>query len=348
MVNEPHSGIPDASNSTTPKISVIIPTFNRRRQILSCIGALSRQEVDTSEIEVIVVDDGSTDGTSTAVTEAGQSLGLRVICVSQPNGGANRARNRGIELAGAPLLLIINDDTIATETLISQHLRAHRDHPDPRTAVLGRMQIAPDLPFSVFHTLHHEASFAPLAAHKNLHWSAFLTSNLSLKRGLLGNSHRFNEQLRWHEDIELGERLSHIGLRLIYNRDALAYHDHMLNEASFLTIADKEGAALAHWYGRRPQLLPCLQSLGFHSKRLRTREKRHIVADMAIMPISFPAICHLARLLSVPAPSLAQIIYRKLFQWRKRRAIDATLAEIEAQSRSTTSSSVNDPQAVLS
>lgn len=318
---------------SVPEVSVIIPTYNRRTQLLRCLSALSRQSAHAGSLEVVVVDDGSTDGTSAAAAEGARSLGLRSRCVSQANAGANAARNRGIELATAPLLLIINDDTIATEYLVAEHLRLHRAHPEETVAVLGRMVISPDLPFSHFHALHHEASFAPLAGQGQLHWSAFLTSNLSVKRSILGRGNRFNERLRWHEDIELGERLARQGLRLLYNPDALAYHDHLLTETSYLGIADKEGRALAQWYSARPDLLPDLVALGFHSSSLGARSLRHAIADLAITPVTFAVWRQVGRLLASWSPVLAQTVYRKLFQWRKRRAIEAELAGIAGGSQ---------------
>ena len=318
---------------TGPEISIIIPTYNRRPQLQRCLSALSRQSVGQEALEVIVVDDGGTDGTAAAVAEAAPSLGVPVRLVSQANAGANAARNRGIEIAAAPLLLIINDDTIATPSLVAEHLRMHRAHPKETVAVLGRMVISPDLPFSHFHALHHEASFAPLAGQHELHWSAFLTSNLSVKRRLLGPENRFNERLRWHEDIELGERLARQGLTLLYNADALAFHDHLLTEADYFRIADKDGRALAEWYGTRPDLLLELTALGLCSASLGTRGFRHAIADAAITHATFGAWTHFGRALADWSPSLARVVYRKLFQWRRRRAVEAGLAAISARTR---------------
>lgn len=294
--------------------------------VVRCLAALAQQTVAPERIEIVVVDDGSSDDTAAAVTAASRGMASAVHCVSQANAGANAARNRGIDLATAPLLLIINDDTIATPTLIGEHLDVHARHPADEVAVLGKMVIAPELPFSVFHALHHEASFAPLAGLQELDWKAFLTSNISVKRRFLDRIGRFDEGLRWHEDIELGERLAQHGLRLLYNPAALAHHLHMLDESGYLRIADREGRALAQWYARRPDLLPDLVALGFDAAPLGTRRLRHAAADLAITRLSYPLWCALARALAPLTPEGARIIYRKLFQWRKRQAINAELA----------------------
>jgi glycosyltransferase involved in cell wall biosynthesis len=89
---------------TEPRISVVIPAFNRERTIGRAIGSVLSQSYQPSEI--IVVDDGSTDGTAEVVSAHGGS----VRCVSQANAGASAARNRGVELATAPWVAFLDSD----------------------------------------------------------------------------------------------------------------------------------------------------------------------------------------------------------------------------------------------
>lgn len=85
-------------------ISVVIPTYNRARYIdraiRSAVAAISDGD------EIIVVDDGSTDDTSSIV----QSWGNRVRYVVVPNGGAGAARNHGARLATKPLVAFLDSD----------------------------------------------------------------------------------------------------------------------------------------------------------------------------------------------------------------------------------------------
>ncbi len=105
------------------------------------------------------------------------------------------------------------------------------------------MTIDPALPFSPFSALHHDASYDALAGRVEVGWDAFLTCNVSVDRRLLDEAGGFDPRLTWHEDIELGERLARRGMHLFYAPEALAYHHHLLDEAAYLRIAEREGAA---------------------------------------------------------------------------------------------------------
>jgi glycosyltransferase involved in cell wall biosynthesis len=106
-----------------PRISVIIPTYNRRELVSRAVQSVLAQTMQVDEI--IVVDDGSEDGTLDALREA---FGARVICVRQPNAGVAAARNRGLALAqGEYLCLLDSDDEWLPEktTKQAQFLDAH-------------------------------------------------------------------------------------------------------------------------------------------------------------------------------------------------------------------------------
>ena len=88
-----------------PEFSVIIPAYQAQEEITACLRALAQQTVSRSRYEVIVVDDGSTDGTAQAARDAGADLVL-----SLPHGGPAAARDAGIEAARSPLLLFTDAD----------------------------------------------------------------------------------------------------------------------------------------------------------------------------------------------------------------------------------------------
>lgn len=106
-------------------VSAIIPTYNRRELVVHAVGTVLAQTMPVAEI--IVVDDGSTDGTEAALREA---FGDRIVYVRQANAGVSAARNRGLALArGRYLALLDSDDEWLPEKTARQveWLEAHPD-----------------------------------------------------------------------------------------------------------------------------------------------------------------------------------------------------------------------------
>ncbi len=100
---------PDAPPADTiPEVSVVIPTRDRWHLLSRTLRSVLRQE--GVDLEVLVVDDGSVDGTALRIAELGDR---RVRCVSSPvSEGVVRARNRGIADAGAPWVAFLDDDDL--------------------------------------------------------------------------------------------------------------------------------------------------------------------------------------------------------------------------------------------
>ena len=308
-----------------PEISVVIPTYNRKDALERCLNALRKQILHNATFEVLVIDDGSAEDVQSLVKECADD---RITCIRQEQSGANAARNRGLAEARAPVILFLNDDTIAEPDLLARHLALHASYPEQEVAVLGRMTIHPDFAANPLSPLHHDASFAPLAGQEEVGWTAFFTCNLSVKAAFLARHGQFDERLRWHEDIELGQRLVPHGLRLLYAPEALGYHWHSLDEAQFLRIAEREGTALALWWKKAPDLAPVLGALGMVGPEALPPALRHRLGDAAFATFGDTAALRLAEQVSPVAPGLSRAIWRKVFQFRKRRAIREELSRV--------------------
>jgi glycosyltransferase involved in cell wall biosynthesis len=311
-----------------PLISVIFPTLNRRETVLVCLRALSRQTLGADSFEVIIVDDGSSDGTSEAVLEVAPEWQGRLLCLRHyPNRGINVARNRGIAAARGEILLIMNDDTITVPGFLAEHLRTHREHPAESVAVLGRMTIAPELPPSPVALLHHDATYAPLSGRTELDWTAFFGCNISVKRSFLMRHGIFDPALRWHDDIELAERLSHHGLRIIYRPEALGFHLHYLSVDEFLRNGERDGRGLVAWYRRRPESRETLLKFGLRTRSFPAFSLRYAIADALINKYTRGGWLRFASLIGRVSESTSRRIYSAVFQATKRSAISAALAQ---------------------
>jgi glycosyltransferase involved in cell wall biosynthesis len=109
-----------------PLVSVVIPTYNRRELLKETIQSVLDQSY--APIEIIVIDDGSTDGTEEAFAELANSG--RIQYVTQANGGVAAARNRGLQLARGEFICFLDaDDLLPVDKLAWQamYLAAHPD-----------------------------------------------------------------------------------------------------------------------------------------------------------------------------------------------------------------------------
>ncbi len=105
-------------------VSVIIPTFNRADRIGPTIVSVLNQ--DYPEIEIIVVDDGSTDSTELAIrniADKNRDSGKRIRYFRQKNQGACVARNRGMMLATGSYIMFLDSDDFVKQTLLSTQVR---------------------------------------------------------------------------------------------------------------------------------------------------------------------------------------------------------------------------------
>lgn len=102
----------ERNGSGRKRISVIIPVYNGVDTLQACLDALSNQITDVHEYEVIVVDDGSTDGTPELVRSWLASTNVEGRLIQQANAGPAVARNHGARDAEAPLLLFTDADCV--------------------------------------------------------------------------------------------------------------------------------------------------------------------------------------------------------------------------------------------
>lgn len=217
-------------------LSIVIPTRNRRERVLATLDALDGQRVDGANIEIVVVDNGSLDGTYDALKER---TGRRVLMgTTEPRKGATFARNRALALVRAPLVLLLADDMVPVgDGLIAGHLAAHREHPEPDYGVLGQISWAePISPFMHWlKTSGFESSFDGLAPGPVDPVAHLCSSHVSLKVEALRaaggfDAENFPDTL---EDAELGVRLRRRGFTLDYRPDLVTYHDHRVTPRQY-------------------------------------------------------------------------------------------------------------------
>ena len=109
----------------TPEVSVIIPAYNRCAMLLEAIASVLAQSAPA--FELIVIDDGSTDGTSENERLRRMSKTVRIERIDHR--GPAAARNRGVALARAPLIAFLDSDDLWSPTKLERQLAFMRDNP---------------------------------------------------------------------------------------------------------------------------------------------------------------------------------------------------------------------------
>ncbi len=215
---------------SSPPVAVLLCTHNRLGSLQECLRKLEGQT--WKDFSLVLVDDGSVDGTAEWLEEYSRRTRLRMEWMRQENRGVAAARNRGLERIESRLTVMLGDDIWPVEDWLERHVRRHMADGDERMAVLGRSRyVTPggkvtrferwmELEGVQFDYGRLERGEAPECFH-------FYTSNLSLKTSLLRA--QFDESFpgSYFEDIEMGYRLwKQGGLRVVYDGKAYAEHFH--------------------------------------------------------------------------------------------------------------------------
>src|SRR5436190_19538781 len=109
----------------SPTVSVIVPTYQRASALERTLAALSAVDYPEDSLEIVVVDDGSTDPTAATVARF-----PRAKFVRQPNSGVAAARNHGARMATGDVLFFVDDDIIVGADNVQRHLAVRKLYGD--------------------------------------------------------------------------------------------------------------------------------------------------------------------------------------------------------------------------
>ncbi|MGD1146383.1 MAG: glycosyltransferase [Thermoanaerobaculaceae bacterium] len=253
---------PEALSPAAPPqtVSLVIPTFNRWECLSKTLEALAVQTFRPDE--VIVVDDGSTDGTWERL-EAWRERNLDRLAVTaliQANRGQGPARNLGVDHAHGDLVVFIGDDTFPASDFVEKHLLQHRAA-DELCAVVGftdwdreGIRVTPFLEY--VNRNGEQFAYGRFSDGDDLSFNCFYTSNVSVPRVCLIGEPPFHDAFTSYgwEDVELGYRLTNRGLRIIFCETARTRHHHPMSLRSFLRRQWKVGNSIATLYRLHPEL----------------------------------------------------------------------------------------------
>ncbi len=224
--------IEQPSQGSSVYISVIIPTYNRRAILEQCLRALAQQQPGPYQgYEVVVVDDGSSDGTVEWLQTNPVGLPkLKLLC--QEHQGPAAARNLGFRQAQGSIVVFIDSDLVVVDHFLASHAQMLQQQ-----GVTGDPSSPHEAKVFTYGRVINTSNFQDPRSEpfKPTDFSAafFATGNVAIARHWLQLASEtpagpFDErfQLYGWEDLELGVRLKHLGLRLVKCPQAVGYHWH--------------------------------------------------------------------------------------------------------------------------
>lgn len=290
-----------------PSFSIVVSTYQRRAMVCETVQAIGTIGYE-GEIELIVIIDGSDDGTREALEALAVPFPYRVIW--QSNGGLSSARNAGAAAARHDIVLFLDDDMICDPGIVAAHARKHMAGAD---AVLGEIPLDGQSPpgFLTEGILTWAAESAEQARFTNI-TSPFQVfgGQMSVRRPLLEQLGGFDTEFTargeyGQEDADFGVRLLR-GHKVVHAPDAISYHRYIVTPAENMQRAFKSGRADVLFLRRHPSLMPQLKAYN----RAGRRAVRFILRPLSHVPL-------LARLCAPLAVALANVGLKT--RWRSSR-----------------------------
>lgn len=219
----------------TPEISVLVPTFGRPRALLGLLDRLAaqtgREGGAPPDFELLLIDDGTEPPALQGLDP--ERHGLRLRLLRQNNAGPAAARNLALAHCRAPLLLLLNDDAVPSDTLLADHAAAWARDPRPRL-LMGTFALLPERRADAFAALVESSNLLfpqPLLGPGVYKPEILCSGNASLPTASLRAVGGMDDSIRapGGEDTELGRRLGLCeGLALVYDPELKCGHDHLL------------------------------------------------------------------------------------------------------------------------
>jgi hypothetical protein len=306
-----------------PKTSVVITTKDRVR-LLRRVVAAAQQDPATSEI--VVVDDGSSDGTDAWLRERAEGDGPPLRALRREGVGPSDARQAGVEAACGELVLLLDDDVVPAPGLVSGHaaaLRADRARvtlgysplvlPD-RRGVGDAALVAYGRDYER-RRARWERGEAPIL-HNLWGGNVGLWREAALAVGL--SSPAFAGPGAFHEDRDFGLRAERAGLHGVFDVALRADHHHRRDVRAALADAERRGAGLVRLHRAHAELLgpwdSAAAAAGLPGPLAALVRRPRLAA--AVLPLCRAAIAAAGRMRAWPLQDAAFKLARRICEQR--------------------------------
>ena len=304
--------------------SVVIPTYNRKPILEKCLRAMEnqvlREDGSVEGYEIVLVDDGSTDGTVEWIQSQPGAF-PHVVLYEQDHEGAAIARNFGVRQAKGDTIVFIDSDLVVLEGFLQHHADALTnayEKGDDYVFTYGRV---------VDNCNFEEPTSEP---NKGTDYSRafFATGNVAIAKKWLLEAGLFDAQFtQWGwEDLELGVRLKNMGLSLVKCPEAVGYHWHpafSLEELPKLIDREMQSARMGVvFYKKHPTLnvRMMIQMTWLHKLLWGLLSLGGLLNEKTLAPV-------MRWLIDKGHPQLSQQVSRIFLNWYNVNAVHAAYRE---------------------
>jgi glycosyltransferase involved in cell wall biosynthesis len=249
-----------------PEVSVIVPTYNRRALLAESLASLQKQhDVD---VEILVVDDGSTDGTAAWVAALGDP---RIRVLAGAHAGIAAARNRGIAAARADVIAFHDSDDLALPGRLARPLAYLRAHPGVDLVVQnGEIDTAGERAPWVRPAVARALARRPLGVAEVFRWNLGQLQGMCVTRRALAAVGGFDPAFEVLEDLDLVLRVVVRFRAAFLDAPAFVYRRHAAgasaDRARLRAAAIRVGEKLV---AEHPEVLPLLGARAFRRRQAR-------------------------------------------------------------------------------
>lgn len=270
-------------------VSVIIPVYNDTNGLNSTVNSLIEQDIDPTEYEIIIADNGSNDGTKELALEIQSRYPERVKVVHEDKiQGSYAARTKGLRIALGDLYCFLDADVTVEHDFLSKVVALFHNGPVDYLGCNVKMRLVKNTLAAKYNYIR---GFGVRKAIEKDKYTP--TCCLIIRCGVMEKVGNFDHRVEGGGDFEFGERVHEAGFYMDYAEDIIVYHPTRWKYSSLITKAKRVGrgnAELAHYY---PDKYRYLYTRHFTIKKFLPRNpvSFHRRMKKEDIPVSWLAAC---------------------------------------------------------
>lgn len=220
------------------KASIVTPSYNSLVYLKNTLSALEKQDIGFDNFEVVVIDDGSTDGTAEYLKSYNGKLKLTPV-INPKNLGRAKSRNAGIKNSKNELIIFLDSDIEVKPDFISLHIQQHMKN---EIACVGKVRFHPDIKRNSFMKYLDSRGAAKYITGERIPGQYFRTTNASVSKKIMMEIGCFDENFTHYggEDAEIGMRIAD-KIPIITLAEAIGYNRHVRSLDDTLNIIHEYG-----------------------------------------------------------------------------------------------------------